>query len=97
MAPDIIFLDINMPFKNGKICFREIRNNEKINHVPTMMFSTSSHYKDIAEVYEERANFYILKSEFFEHQINMLKTIFSTKRETLLAQLPKENFILKAV
>ena len=94
--PDIIFLDINMPLKNGKICLREIRNNEKFNDTPVVMFSTSSHPNDIAETWADGANLYIIKFEFFGHEVNMLKSVFSANWQKELFLRSKENFILKA-
>lgn len=40
--PDIIFLDLNMPRKNGFTSLQEIKSNEKIGHLPVVVFSTSS-------------------------------------------------------
>src|SRR5258705_11979617 len=40
--PDIIFLDINMPCKDGIQCLKEIRGNKKLDDVPVIMFSTSN-------------------------------------------------------
>jgi len=94
--PDIIFLDINMPYKNGKTCLQEIRKNEKFNKVPIIMFSTSSHPKDIEETFSNGANRYIFKSDFFETEKNMLKKLFSSNWKETLLDASNDKFILRA-
>lgn len=49
--PDLIFLDINLPKKNGHEVLDFLKSNEPLNKIPVIMLSTSSWYKDI-----ERAN-----------------------------------------
>ena len=39
--PDIIFLDISMPRKTGVECLIEIKNDEKLEHIPVIIFTTS--------------------------------------------------------
>jgi CheY-like chemotaxis protein len=39
--PDILFLDLNMPRKNGFECLSEIKENKKAKDFPVVMFSTS--------------------------------------------------------
>ncbi len=39
--PNVLFLDINMPRKNGFECLFEIKHNEKLKDLPVVMFSTS--------------------------------------------------------
>jgi CheY-like chemotaxis protein len=39
--PDVLFLDINMPRKNGFECLSEIKENKKLKDIPIVMFSTS--------------------------------------------------------
>lgn len=39
--PNVLFLDINMPRKNGFECLFEIKQNEKLKDLPVVMFSTS--------------------------------------------------------
>jgi CheY-like chemotaxis protein len=39
--PDILFLDLNMPRKNGFECLVEIKENEKLKDLHVVMFSTS--------------------------------------------------------
>jgi CheY-like chemotaxis protein len=48
--PDVLFLDINMPRKNGFECLVEITENEKLKDILVVMFSTAfprdSNYED---------------------------------------------------
>src|SRR6185295_4050117 len=39
--PDVLFLDLNMPRKNGFECLSEIKQNKNLEHLPVIMFSTS--------------------------------------------------------
>ena len=74
--PDIIFLDINMPCKDGKECLKEIRSNKELDNVPVVMFSTSNYDKDIDETFKYGANLYVAKPVFFNEQVKILKNIF---------------------
>ena len=39
--PNVLFLDLNMPRKNGFECLCEIKENEKLKDIPVVVFSTS--------------------------------------------------------
>ena len=39
--PNVLFLDLNMPRKNGFECLCEIKENEKLKDILVVMFSTS--------------------------------------------------------
>jgi CheY-like chemotaxis protein len=39
--PDVLFLDLSMPRKNGFECLSEIKENEKLKDLLVVMFSTS--------------------------------------------------------
>lgn len=75
--PHMIFLDINMPRKNGKACLVEIRKNSMFDQVPVIMFSTSSSERDVEETYRDGASRYINKSDFFRNEAIMLQKLFS--------------------
>ncbi len=69
--PDVLFLDLNMPRKNGFECLTEIKHNEDLKNLPVVMFSTSyprdmGYEQDIIKVlYNIGAKDYIRKPEDF--------------------------------
>ena len=69
--PNLLFLDLNMPKKNGFECLKEIRKNESLNEISIAIYSTSSSAKDIEETFLNGANIYIHKPNNF----NELKAV----------------------
>ena len=59
--PELIFLDLNMPFKNGMICLEEIKANPRWKDVKVIILSTSSHKDQIKAAYDKGADFYMVK------------------------------------
>ena len=65
--PDVLFLDLNMPRKNGFECLCEIRENEKLKNISVVIFSTSypqdKSYElgTISNLFKLDARVYILK------------------------------------
>ncbi len=39
--PDLLFLDLNMPRKNGAECLQAIKSNSRLKNIPIIIFSTS--------------------------------------------------------
>ena len=92
--PDAVFLDLNMPRKNGFQCLTEIRQHEKLKFIPIFVISTS-YEKEIADLlYKNGANYYIRKPNEF----SKLRYIVHQALRLLLkfgaAQPPKEKFLL---
>ena len=59
--PDLILLDINLPFKNGVEVLKEIKENDSTKSIPVIMLTTSSSETDILKSYSNHANAYITK------------------------------------
>ena len=59
--PDVLFLDINMPRKNGHECLLEIKASKKLKELPVVMFSTSNSLDKINMLFKLGAHVYILK------------------------------------
>ena len=63
--PDILFLDINMPRKNGFDCLMEIKQSEKLKDLRVVMISTSFNQSNVDTLYKIGAMNYIHKSPSF--------------------------------
>ncbi len=59
--PDIVFLDLNMPRKNGFECLAEIKKNKIFMQLPVIIFSTSYEMGVVNSLYENGAQYYIRK------------------------------------
>lgn len=59
--PNILFLDINMPRKNGIECLSEIKQDNKLKDLPVVMFSTANSQEKIKSVFKTGANVYLHK------------------------------------
>ena len=73
--PDAIILDMNMPLKNGYECLREIRQKDKYNDIPVMMFSTSNKKTDVEKCLSTGANHYVVKPDNYNDFRNIAKKI----------------------
>ncbi|MGG7660866.1 response regulator [Dyadobacter sp. BHUBP1] len=71
--PDIIFLDMNMPVKNGLECLEEIRSTEGYEQVPIVVLSTSVSQHLWESAYRNGASLYIQKPNSFNSLIDVLK------------------------
>ena len=57
----IVFIDLNMPAKNGFECIREIRSTAGMNQLPVIVYTTSKRPEDIERSYAAGANLYVRK------------------------------------
>lgn len=62
---DILFLDLNMPRKNGFDCLAEIRKNKKLDGLAVIPISTSFEQDMVAQLYKSGAQYYIRKPTEF--------------------------------
>ena len=77
LVPCFIFIDLNMPLLDGKSCLREIRKIERLNAVPTIIYTTSSHKRDIEETKNLGASHYIVKPPSVGILTNILQKLFN--------------------
>ena len=63
--PDVLFLDINMPRKNGLECLSEMKQNEKLKDLTVVIFSTSNSRDKISTLFNTGAHIYIHKTGDF--------------------------------
>lgn len=63
--PNVLFLDLNMPRKNGFECLEEIKNNQNLLSLPVIVYSTSFEQDVVNQLYRSGAQFYIRKPSVF--------------------------------
>ncbi|MXO04407.1 response regulator [Flavobacterium sp. HBTb2-11-1] len=75
--PDMIFLDINMPIKNGFDCLAEIRSREDaLKEVRIVMLSTSKSPDNIELCHKLGADLYAVKPSTFQGLKDLLQKVF---------------------
>src|SRR6478735_621833 len=74
-TPDLIFLDLNMPCKNGFDCLEEIKSNAQWQQVPVIVYTSSSQLSDIQQSYIHKADFYMVKPFSVKHLQHALESI----------------------
>ncbi len=94
--PDVIFLDINMPCKDGVACIVEIRKNSDYNNIPVIMYTSLKYSRYIDQCFESGANFYITKSDSVAELAEKLKRIFSINWKEHMYFPAKSDFVLGA-
>jgi chemotaxis family two-component system response regulator Rcp1 len=60
-VPSLVFLDLNMPKKDGREVLEEIKADEGLKHIPIVILTTSKDEEDIAKAYKAHANCYVTK------------------------------------
>ncbi|MES2688852.1 MAG: response regulator [Bacteroidota bacterium] len=93
VLPDILFLDLNMPRKNGFECLYEIKQSEQLKGIPVIIFSTSFELDVVNRLYESGANYFIRKpAEFsrFEKTIQQSLTLLADGSNT---QPDRKDFV----
>ncbi len=91
--PDVIFLDINMPRKNGIECLTEIKQNDKLKHIPIIIYSTSIYDAVAASLYEKGAHYYLQKCDYSD-LIDNISGILSLLKK-YQQRPPKDKFVYK--
>jgi two-component system response regulator len=81
--PNLIFLDLNLPRKNGREVLREIKSDPDLKRIPVVILTTSRSDSDIGTCYDLHANCYVVKPVDLDEFIQIIHSI--------------ENFWLTAV
>lgn len=90
--PDVIFLDLNMPKKNGFECLAEIRNTQSLKDIPVVIFSTTGEEEAIDRLYAQGANYFIKKPGSFPKLKMAIQQILAIDWTKNSLTTFKENF-----
>lgn len=94
--PDVLFLDLNMPRKNGFECLAQIKRNKTFAQLPVIIFSTTDDQQTIKFLYHKGAQFYIRKPSNFSELKKIIQRALMHigKKNTLPAAM--DNFVINS-
>lgn len=92
--PDVVFLDLNMPLKNGFECLDEIRSDPAMASLPVIIFSTSSQPSAIDQVYRSGAQLYIRKPNDFTQLRKVINHVLTMDWKKEPPQPVRDKFVL---
>jgi CheY-like chemotaxis protein len=76
--PDVIFLDINMPRKNGWQCLAELKKSKTLSGIPVAMYSTTWTEDLLKKAVSLGAVSLIQKPMYFDDIVKEIKKLIST-------------------
>lgn len=79
--PDLLFLDLEMPYKNGLECLLEIKSNPVLERIPVIVFSSTTKPSNIQTAYEMGAHLFFIKPPVYSDYLSSIKAIFSLNWE----------------
>lgn len=94
--PDVIFLDINMPRKNGFECLSEIKRNKRLEVIPVIIFTTTFEQEVVDLMYREGAHYFICKPAAFSQFKKIIQQSLILLAKGKVVQPLKEHFVLTA-
>ena len=71
--PDLIFLDLNLPRKDGREVLAEIKESSDLRRIPVIVLTTSESEIDVKRAYELHANCYVKKPTDLDEYLSVVK------------------------
>ncbi|MBY0340311.1 MAG: response regulator [Rhodocyclaceae bacterium] len=75
--PGLIILDLNLPRVNGMEVLKEIKTNESLQTIPTVILTTSRAEEDVVRSYKLGANCYVSKPLNLDEFVKVVGSIES--------------------
>ncbi len=73
--PDLVFLDINMPYKDGLESLKEIRNNPSYKDLRIIIYSTTKVPINVKACYNTGADLFVIKPEGFDGIVKVITNV----------------------
>jgi CheY-like chemotaxis protein len=89
----VVFLDLNMPDKNGRECLDIIRKTKRLKDIKVVIYSTSSSQADINDTYDKGANLYISKPPTYNKLMLIMKEVLTMHWAGYMPFGNKRNFV----
>ena len=57
-TPGVIFMDLNMPVKDGRETLVQLKSSDHFKKIPVFIYTTSSSKEEVVQCYEKGANLF---------------------------------------
>ncbi len=95
-VPDLLFLDLLMPCKDGRTCIKEIRANSRYDTLPVIVYSSLRDMNNIQFCYREGSNLYVIKPSSLPELKDILERIIAIDWKKLMYYPPLSGFVISA-
>jgi CheY-like chemotaxis protein len=92
--PHVLYMDYNMPRKNGYECLKEMKRDIKLKQVCVIILSTYIDNQIINQLYEDGAHYYIQKPAEFSNLKKVILKSLQLIASGNFKQPEKENFVI---
>lgn len=73
--PDLILLDLNLPKMDGREVLSRIKKDANLMMIPTVILTNSEAESDVVQIYDLRANCYLIKPAQWDDFANLVRSI----------------------
>lgn len=95
-TPDLIFLDINMPYKDGLESLKEIRNNPAYADLRIIIYSTSKLREMVKACYIAGADLFVVKPEDFDGMVKVVHKVCTNDWANFTKPTLSNGFVITA-
>jgi CheY-like chemotaxis protein len=92
--PDLLFLDLIMPCRDGKTCIKEIRADKKFDELPVIVYTSMRHIDTVEFCFRNGSNMYVLKPDSYSGVAEVVEKIFSINWKKVHYYPTRSAFIL---
>ena len=92
-TPDLVFLDLNMPYKDGTEALEEIRKMPKFEKLPLIIYSTANNKGYIDACLAKGASRFVIKPTSFNGIMKVINAVLSINWK-LNQIIRRDNFVI---
>lgn len=78
--PDVLFLDLNMPLKNGYQCLAEMKRIENLDLLKIIVFSSAHATSELLQLYQDKDLYFIRKPDNMKEYKKVIHQSLHLKR-----------------
>ena len=92
--PDVLFLDLLMPCKDGRQCLLEIRSDRRYDSLPIIVYTALEDLETVEYCYRQGSNLFTIKPNSIEDLKEALNRILSIDWKKTMYFPPKSEFVV---